>query len=270
MQTPHVPETEVHAGNPRHADRAGHSTFDDRGAVSTRGRSCGAARRGIALAAAMLLAAATLLATAPRAFADEIWHLDNLKEIGGHPVRVVGSPSVVGVKGGKAIAFDGAHDGIFVPSIPTAGGKAFTIEVLMSPAPDGPQAQRFFHVQDTTGRRILIEIRTNHEGGWWLDGFERTASDPKDHGLTLIDPKQVHPVGRWYWVALRYDGKRLANFVNGKKQLDGARDFDALGDGQISIGVRQNLVYWFKGRIREVRFHREAIPDDKLQRAGER
>jgi len=36
--------------------------------------------------------------------------------------------------------------------------------------------------------------------------------------------------------------------------------------GQISLGVRQNKVYWFKGGIREVRFHSAALTPENLQR----
>lgn len=201
-----------------------------------------------------------------RATADETWHLDNLNRIGGQAITVIGRPQVVDAPGGKAIRFDGEHDGLFVPSIPIAGAKAFTIEVLFSPDLDGPPAQRFFHVQDTDGRRALIEIRTNRQGQWWLDAFLRTDLSANDKGLTLIDPHHVHPGGRWYWVAMRYDGKQMADFVDGVKEREGEKDFTTLGDGKISIGVRQNLVFWFKGAVREVRFHREAIPDAQLQR----
>lgn len=212
-------------------------------------------------------AVALLLASVARG--GEVWRLDQLKSIGGHAVTVVGDPQIVGDADAKALRFDGAHDGIFVPAIPTAGARTFTIEILFRPAEGGNEAQRFFHVQDAQGRRALVEIRTNHKGGWWLDAFLRTNLDPADKGLTLIDPRRVHPTDRWYWVAMRYDGKHLANFVNAVKQEEGEGNFTALGDGKVSIGVRQNLVYWFKGDVREVRWHRDAIPEEKLQRVRE-
>ncbi len=212
-------------------------------------------------------AVALLLASVARG--GEVWRLDNLKSIEGHEVSVVGAPRVIGGADAKALRFDGAQDGIFVPAIPTAGAQAFTIEVLFRPTEGGNEAQRFFHVQDAPGRRALMEIRTNHQGGWWLDAFLRTNLDPADKGLALIDAAKVHPTNRWYWVAMRYDGKHLANFVNGVKQEEGEGSFTALGDGKVSIGVRQNLVYWFKGDVREVRWHREAIADEKLQRVRE-
>jgi hypothetical protein len=206
------------------------------------------------------------LAAAVIGRADATWRLDNLTRIDGHAVTVVGAPRVEDAAGAKTLVFDGGHDGIFVPAIPISGARAFTIEVLFSPAEGGNEAQRFFHVQDTEGKRALMEIRTNGHGGWWLDTFINTNPNGGDRGLTLIDPKNVHPTNQWYWVALRYDGKQMADFVNGVKELQGERAFTPIGDGKISIGVRQNLVYWFKGAIREVRFHREALSEDKLQR----
>lgn len=197
--------------------------------------------------------------------ADEVWTFGDLKRVGGHETKVVGAPKVSAVDGGQVVRFDGAHDGLFVSSIPLAGAKAFTIEVLFAPAEGGPPAQRFFHLQDANGRRALMEIRTDGKGGWWLDTFLRGGA-PTDKGLTLIDPKRVHPTDRWFWVALRYDGSHMADFVDGTKELEGRIVYPPLGDGTISIGVRQNQVYWFDGRIREVRFHSRALTDEELQR----
>src|SRR5262245_31163473 len=38
------------------------------------------------------------------------WHLDNLSTIGGNPVTVAGSPSVVETDTGKAVEFNGSTD----------------------------------------------------------------------------------------------------------------------------------------------------------------
>jgi hypothetical protein len=197
--------------------------------------------------------------------AEEIWRF-NAAGVADRPSTIIGRPQRVDLKDGTALSFDGEHDCVVVPSLPTAGSTSFTIEVLFCPAEGGAEAQRFLHMQDDAGRRALLEIRTNGKGGWWLDAFLRTDPSPDDRGLTLIDPQRVHPTGQWYWVAMRYDGHHLADFVNGEKELERAGQFSALGEGKVSIGSRQNLVYWFKGAIREIRFHREALPADKLQR----
>jgi hypothetical protein len=202
--------------------------------------------------------------TASVAAAETIWRLDNTTRLAGHALTVEGAPRVAEIDGAKALIFDGARDGLFVPAIPIAGAKQFTIEVLLRPAEGGPPEQRFFHAQDAIGRRALLETRLDSKGRWWLDTFLR--GEGNDRGLALIDPKKTHPTDRWHWVALRYDGATMTHFVNGVKELEGPIAYAPLGEGTISIGVRQNKVYWFKGAIREVRFHTEAIAPEKLQR----
>jgi hypothetical protein len=200
------------------------------------------------------------------AAAVEIWRVDNTKEIGGHPVVVEGAPRVSGDGDSRAMLFDGLKDGVFVAAIPFAGAKQFTVEILFRPAEGGAKEQRFLHAQDSNGWRALIETRLTEKGGWWLDTFISTNSTGT--GVTLVDPANVHPTEQWYWAALRYDGKTMAHFVNGKKELERESKFEPFENGQISLGVRQNKVYWFKGAIREVRFHREAVADEKLQRVN--
>jgi hypothetical protein len=206
---------------------------------------------------------AVLLAATAWVRGDEIWLLDNLSRIGGHPASIEGTPRVVNVPGAApAIAFDGVDDGLFVPAIPIAGAKEFTIEVLFSPAEGGPEAQRFVHWQDANDWRGLIEIRVDG-ARWWLDTFLFTG---EGRGVTLIDPKRTHLTGRWYWVALRFDGRAMAHFVNGEKEMENAASFRPFGAGRTSIGMRQNRVFWFKGAIRELRFHATALTAEKLQR----
>lgn len=198
--------------------------------------------------------------------AEDIWRIDNLEQIGGHRVTQLGEPKVILEQGGKFLRFDGAHDGILVSSHPLASTPAFTIEVLFAPAESGGEAQRFFHLQDEGGRRALLELRVDGKGGWWLDAFLKTSPEATNKGLVLIDPARVHPTGAWYWVAMRYDGRKLTSFVNGEQEKEGETSFVPFTAGKVSLGVRQNLVSWFKGSIREVRFHREAIAVEKLQR----
>jgi hypothetical protein len=194
--------------------------------------------------------------------ADEVWRLDNTDKLAGHTVIVAGQPRVE-KDGGKdaAVVFGGARDGLFVPAVPIAGAKVFTIEVLIRPAVDGSEEQRFLHLEDKAGRRALMELRLK-DAQWSLDTF--LFSDP--NRLTLLDRTKLHPAGRWYWVALRYDGKTMTSFIDGVKELEGPVDFAGLGEGQTSVGVRQNKVSWFKGAIGEVRFHDEALAAEKLQR----
>ena len=208
------------------------------------------------------MGAAVLLGAAGSLTAEEIWRLDRTDAVGGHSVTVLGEPRVVEENGTKGVTFDGVDDALIVPINPIDGCKDFTIEILFRPAADGPREQRFLHLQDSDQRRALIETRIDGKGGWVLDTFLGQLGQ----GKPLIDMKAVHPADRWYWVALRFDGKIMSDFVNGVKELEGETSFGPMVAGATSIGVRQNRVFWFKGDIREVRFHRTALPEEKLQR----
>jgi len=65
---------------------------------------------------------------------------------------------------------------------------------------------------------------------------------------------------------MEYDGKKMTSFVNGKKELEGKFNFSVMTKGNISLGVRLNKVDWFKGQIKEIRFHPEALQPQGLQR----
>jgi len=197
-----------------------------------------------------------------RLFADETWRLERPDEIGGKKTTVLGAPRATDDHGVKALVFDGTKDAVVVPVNPLAGAEKFTVEVLLKPASDGPEAQRFIHLQDEAEWRVMVEIRVNGKGGWWLD----TYLGRKSEGLPLIDPKLVHPTDQWSWVALRYDGHTMTSFINGIKELQGEVKFGPLGPGQISIGARLNKVFWFKGAIAEVRFHSDVLSEEKLAR----
>lgn len=193
------------------------------------------------------------------------WVLDNLTSIGGHPVSVVGAPRVVQTPLGPAIEFNGSTDGVFVDSSPIEGLRAFTVEVLFQPAADGPEEQRFLHVSETgSENRMLLETRTLPGSSWCLDSFLRHS----DLSRTLIDRQLAHPAGSWHVVALAYDGTTMTQYVDGVRELSGDVGFAPLGAGRTSIGVRQNLISWFKGRIRLMRVTPEALPAARLLMVG--
>jgi hypothetical protein len=145
---------------------------------------------------------------------------------------------------------------------PLAGNTGFTIEILFRPDGDGAAEQRFLHIQDEQEHRVLMETRVADQA-WSLDTFLRTSDADK---LTLLDRAKSQPTDRWYWAALVYDGETMSHYVNGTKQLEGPVAFAPMGPGRISLGVRLNRVYWFKGCIAEVRFARSAIPAGRLRR----
>jgi hypothetical protein len=189
------------------------------------------------------------------------WVLDNLTSLGSHAVSIVGTPRVVQTPLGPAVEFNGTTDGLFSDASPVAGLRAFTVEVLFQPAADGPDEQRFLHISETgTENRLLLETRMLPDRAWCLDTFLRHS----DLSRTLIDRQLAHPAGSWHTVALAYDGTTMTHYVDGVRELSGDVAFPALGAGRTSIGVRQNLISWFKGRIRLVRITPEALTAERL------
>lgn len=210
----------------------------------------------VALAAGSLACAAG--ANAPAA--SLTWILDSLKLVGGHAPLVLGAPQVTA--GEPGIHFNGRGDGLILPVNPLAGATEFTIEALIQPAADGEPAQRFLHIEDEHGNRTLMEIRLLADGRWCLDTFLLCG----DNRLALIDHSRLHPAGRWHWVALRCDGRRMDHFVDGVKEGEGTVVFTPFVGGRMSLGVRLNQAFWFGGAIREVRFYQVALAEDRLQR----
>lgn len=191
-----------------------------------------------------------------------VWKFDNLREIGGTAVRVVGEPQVIETPDGKAIAFDGRDDGLFLDVHPLAGAKRFTAEVIFRPDANGPAEQRFFHMQENASEsRVMFETRVK-DGEWFLD----THIQSGEAGFTLFAEKHKHPVGRWTHAALVVDGKEMRHYVDGKQEMATPITYVPQGPGKTSLGVRQNKVFWFQGAIRTVRFTRDVLePKDFLQ-----
>ena len=221
--------------------------------------------RAKCLALATFLAAPALLAAdAPPATPSSvtIWRLEQPAQVGGHPASVLGEPRLAKDAAGSSLIFNGSTDGLFVPVNPLAGLAQFTIEVLFKPEPGGLAEQRFFHIQDETGSRGLMEIRLAGDT-WALDTF--LYSEATKAKCALLDPARRHPAARWTWVALVYANGHMAHYIDGVKELEGDVAFPPMAAGQTSLGVRQNKVFWFKGGIREVRFHPQALAPAALQ-----
>jgi len=193
-----------------------------------------------------------------------VWNIDNLNSIGGHPVKVLGSPEVIDTPGGKAVEFDGEGDGLVVYTHPLKGAKQFTLEVIFRPDADGLAEQRFFHLQENgSNSRFLIETRLTEDNQWYLDTFIASG----ETNQTLIDKQLLHPVGEWYNAALVFDGKEMCHYVNGIRELSAVLpSFTPHRKGKTSIGVRINRLYWFKGAIRKARFTRRALTPDEFMK----
>jgi Concanavalin A-like lectin/glucanases superfamily len=189
----------------------------------------------------------------------EIWTFDSLRRIGGLEPRIEGGPKLIDSPLGKAMAFDGANDVVFIDRHPLAGAARFTFEALFRPD-GGAFEQRWFHLEggaDTdptakTGTRMLFEIRV--EGSeWYLDTFVLGPG----YRQPLIVPEKRFAVGRWYHVAQSYDGTTYRAFVNGTLQAEAVLAFTPQGPGRASVGMRMNKVSPFRGAVRQAAFTRE-------------
>ena len=154
--------------------------------------------------------------------------------------------------------------GIFIETNPLAGAKAFTIEAWFRPDADGPAEQRWLHVEDLENveSRAMLETRVSKDL-WFLDTFLKSG----ENRLPLYAENFKHATGKWYHVALVYDGSDMRHYIDGKLELSGKIALRPFGRGRTSIGVRQNKIYWFKGAVRKVRCSRESLkPEQFLQK----
>lgn len=220
-------------------------------------------RLGLTLLALVIAPGAGLIADEPAATPVKIWRMDDPAVVGGHTATILGAPKVIDEAGSKATYFNGVGDGLLLPVNPLEGLAQFTIEVLFKPERDGEEAQRFLHAQDAEDNRALLEIRLKN-GQWALDSFLR--SNKTSERSVLFDANKLHPANQWTWVAMVYGKGHMAHFINGVKELEGPIDLPPMGPGQLSLGMRQNKVFWFKGCIREVRIHAVALTPEALQR----
>ena len=213
------------------------------------------------------LLAGGLAATLARSRA-EIWTFDNLKRIGGLAVRTEGGPRVIRSPLGRAVAFDGVDDAIFLDAHPLAGAQRFSFEALFRPD-GGAFEQRWFHLESLetppaapgmSRTRILFEIRVVG-GSWYLDAFMRGEG----YNHPLIVPEKLFPVGRWYHVAQSYDGTTYRSFVNGVLQAEAPIAFTPQGPGRACVGMRMNKVNPFRGAVRQAAFTRgEALSPQRF------
>lgn len=191
-----------------------------------------------------------------------MWRLDNLENIGGHPVTVEGEPKVIDTPHGKAIEFDGVDDAIFLDVHPLEGMSTFTAEVVFKPYADGAPEQRFFHMQENGSEsRVMFETRLVDGGLWFLDTFIKSGNQ----NVTLYAEGDKHEIGPWRHAAIVVDGKTFRHYVDGRPELSAALQYEPQHAGRTSLGVRINKAYWFRGAIRTVRFTPRALaPEDFL------
>ena len=193
------------------------------------------------------------------------WNFDRLENIGGAPTEVEGHPEIISTPAGKAVAFNGVDDALFIAQHPLAGAATFTIEAVFRPD-GGAFEQRWLHLAEadaTNGEaqspRILFEVRVVGDK-WYLDAFTKGPG----YDTTLVVPEKTFPLGRWYRVEQSFDGKMYRSYVDGVLQAEAPIDFKPQGPGRASLGMRINRVSYFHGKILKVRFTPRALKSDEF------
>ncbi len=190
------------------------------------------------------------------------WRFEGTASLGGYATKVLGHPQVIETPMGKAIAFNGVDDALFVNVHPLAGAETWTWEMIFKPDAEGKAEQRVFHLQsidpatgeDVPEERMLFEIRIR-DGEWCLDSFATSGGQR----LPLLNCEKRYPFGKWYRVTTVYDGKMLKNYVGDELQGEGEVKLIPQRPGRASVGVRINLRDYYKGAIFETRFTRSAL-----------
>lgn len=192
---------------------------------------------------------------------SEVWRFDRLAKIGGYPTKVLGHPELIQTPAGNAVQFNGVDEALFVNDHPLAGAATWTWDVIFRPD-GGNEEQRFFHLSvldPSTGKdtddRMLFEIRVR-DGQWCLDSYAQGGPQ----GRALLNCNKKYALGQWYRVTAVYDGTTLKNYVGDELQSQGDVHLSPQGKGHASIGVRINLVNYFKGAMYEARFTPRALP----------
>lgn len=189
-----------------------------------------------------------------------LWNFDNLEQIGGHAVTAEGAPKLIETPAGKALAFDGVSDIVYVANHPLAGAETWTIEAVFRPD-GGAFEQRWLHLAeadpvngDAQTPRTLFELRVVEES-WYLDAFTTGPG----YNKALIVPEKLYPVGRWYTVQQSFDGKIYRAYVDGVLQDEAEIAYVPQGAGRTGIGMRINKATPFHGAVHSARFTARAL-----------
>ena len=178
--------------------------------------------------------------------------------------KVEGNPQIVQTKLGPAVYFNGETDAVFLDTNPLQGLGQLTLEVIFKPDGDGKFAQRFMHLGEVRGERIMFETRVNPDKTWYFDAHTQLPNG--GNSLTLIDDKLLHPTDQWYNVTLVISPTMQTTYVNGMPEKWGNLNYVPINRGISSVGVRQNMVDFFKGTIYKVRITpRVLLPRDFLK-----
>lgn len=198
---------------------------------------------------------------------SELWVLDNIENIGGYTVSVLGDPQIIKTDLGNAVEFDGNADQLVVDSNPINTSKEFTVELIFMPYacyPDNTEP-RFVHIQDPNDpeeKRVMMELRVNKNNECYLDGFIKTDFE----NLTLIDEALVHTTEVWHHAAITYSDSIFTTYFDGVKELSGIikyTDEIVNPEGKTSLGARMNNRSYYKGLMKAFKVtHAVLDPND--------
>ncbi len=178
-------------------------------------------------------------------------------------LQVHGAPQVIQTVLGPAVEFNGSTDGVFVNEVPVKGMDEVTLEVIFNQYGDAAFEQRFLHIGQVSGPRIMFETRVTPEKRWYLDVFVVMVQGSEN--AIVIDEQKTHPADRWYNATLVASGDSIRAYVNGELQgVSPLRFRQAIAEGVTSIGVRQNLRSWFRGAIYKVRVTPKALKPEEF------
>ena len=244
--------------------------------------------RGFEIAVAGLLGAFVAAGSAA-AQEQTVWKFDNLSRIGGISPKVEGNVAVVDSPVGKALQFNGTDTALVFPSRPLVGAKTFTEEVILHPDVGAAvkSEQRVLHISETDPKtgldaalqagghgdpipRIMCEV--HESGGQWFLHVYFTAYGQGKAAYRLNSTTKLHPYGKWYAVALTYDGKVFRSYVNGVQEAEEPAVFVPQGPGRVAVGTRMDHASYlagsnFKGAIAEARFTTRALKPAELLKA---
>jgi hypothetical protein len=158
---------------------------------------------------------------------------------------IIGAPLIIDCPYGKAVQFDGQHDAVILDTNLLVNMHQFTIEVIMRPDTNGQREQRFIHFGEVRGERVMIETRLTKDNRWYLDTYMKSGQASQ----TLADSTKLHPLNQWYYIAFVVNDGKMEAYVNRSKELEGQIPFLPFTKGQTSVGVRLNMVNWYKGAI---------------------
>lgn len=149
------------------------------------------------------------------------------------------------------LEFNGINDGLYHPQNPLYGTTdSFYVEMMIYVDRKANPEQRFLHMGSKKGEpRMLFETRLSSSTGWYLD----TVLADHKNAVFLMAPKFSHPFDTWAKVKMIYQNSRVSTFVNDIREIDQPFEFSGIYEHGLSIGVRQNLISWFHGKIKYLR-----------------